>query len=151
MFHQIVSWELVSTATRAFCEEKKKLLDYFGSRKACRIKRNMVLIPLTEDCHVAYMVYFVFRLISEPPTLIPSQHVCYINIRQASLKFILLAAFLCKSWLIYTVFSPQRLRGREKKTYYISLKSIAWYDLNYFLVPSKPDQHNTLFRILSTC
>lgn len=83
--------------TGVFCDEKEKLLDYLGSRKACGIKENTVLIPLTEECHGMYMVYFVFSLISEPPTLIPSQDIYSIYRRQAYLKLICLAAYLYKS------------------------------------------------------
>lgn len=90
-------WRTGFYGTGAFCDEKKKLLDYFGSRKACGVKQNMVFIPLIEECHGVYRVYIASRLISEPSTLRPSQDVCYINRRQAYLKLICLAAFLCKS------------------------------------------------------
>lgn len=58
--------------TGVFCDEKKKLLDYFRSRKAWGIKQNTVLTPLTEEWHGVCTVYFVFSLLSESPTLIPS-------------------------------------------------------------------------------
>lgn len=85
-------WRTGFYGTGAFCDEKKKLLDYFGSRKACGVKQNTVFIPLTEECHGVYRVYIVARLIPEPSTLRSSQDVCYINRRQAYLKFNMLGS-----------------------------------------------------------